>query len=301
MMLLPKIQSMIAASAVLALIFAPLAGQSASKVQVDPGQSKSGKSGKSGKTSKRVLPSAAARAALNSAGALRAKAKGTKGTDRAGILRSAALAYQQVAADFSAEPAGAAAACFAAGELWRVLRELQKSSACFVRADELDPSRYHTRSTMNLAHIARQQKSATKALSLYGEVATLEGGSSRGVEARLWVARLWTSLGDPEKSASAYRQALKVATTPRQKMDVCNRFANHLVKAGDLEGAEVLVQKAKSASEISGSGKPETVERVLRRQASAFAQMSSRRALRRARDKANKVHLDALRVEKSKR
>lgn len=294
-MLLPRLQSMIAANVLMALAVASLAGQSTPKTQIDPVQSKSETA------AKRAMPSAAARIALKGAGALRAKAKGTKGTDRAGIQRSAALAYQQVAADFAKEPAAAAAAHFAAGELWRVLREPQKSTACFVRADELDPSRYHTRATMNLAHLARRQKSTAKALSLYTEVANLEGGSSRGVEARLWVARLWASQGDAAKSASTYRKALEVATTPRQKMDVCNRFANHLIKAGDLDGAEALIQQARLASEIAGLGKPEAVERALHRQASAFAQMSARRALQKARDKANKAHLDALRVEKSKR
>lgn len=258
------------------------------------------KQGKADKTPKSVRPSAAARAALKAAAGLRTGAKGTKGEARAGILRSAAAAYEKVAADFAGEPAGAARAWFAAGEVWRSLKELDKAATCFTRAEKLDAARYRPRSTMELAHIARRQKATARAMQLYEQVAALAAGTVRGTQARLWIARCLASQGDGDKATAAYQQALATAATPRQKIDVCNRLANHLLGMGDLVGAEAVIQQAALAAKVRGSGKPEAVERVLRSQTVAFEEMSARRALQRARDKINKAHRDAQQVEKSR-
>ncbi|MEE2888793.1 MAG: hypothetical protein VX951_15290 [Planctomycetota bacterium] len=258
------------------------------------------KQGKGDKIEKPVRPSAQARAALKAAAGLRAGAKGTKGGARASILRAAAAAYEKVAADFASEPAGAAQACFAAGEVWRSLKELDKASACFTRAEGLDAARYRTRSTMELAHIARRQKAIARATLLYEQVAALAPGTVRGIQARLWIARCLASQGEDAKATVAYRQALATAATPRQRIDVCNRLANHLLGMDDLVGAEAVIQQAALAAKVRGSGKPEAVERALRSQTVAFEKMSARRALQRARDKINKAHRDAQQVEKSR-
>lgn len=286
---LPMIRSLAAASLLLALASSPLVGQSGTKAAP----------ASKDQAQKPARPSAGARAALKTAAGVLSTAKGTSGETRASILRTAAAAYEKVAVDFSIEPVSAAAACFAAGEVWRSLSELTKASACFARAEKLDTARYRGRAKMELAHIARRQKSLPTALKLYEEVATLEPGSARGIQARLWIARSLAAQGEGSKAAAAYRQALESAGTPRQQIDVCNRLAMHLLKTDDLPGAEAVIQVAALAAKRRGTGKPAAVERALRGQAAAYEKMSARRALQRARDKANKAHRDAQDVEKN--
>ena len=181
-----------------------------------------------------------------------------------------------------------------------MLGDLDRARACFLRADKLDKPRYHARATMELAHLARREKNIGVAMKLYGEVAALEQGSVRGVQARLWVARSHAALGDGGKAVVAYRQALVAAASPRQKIDVCNRLANHLLGMGDLSGAEAVIQEAAAAARTPGVGPAESRDRALRAQDKAYEAMSARRALQRAQDKVNDARRDAEALQRSR-
>lgn len=264
----------------------------------------SGSSGSAGdastKANPRPRPSKAATAALKNAKAILAKAKGQRGAARKAILAQAAAAYTKVMADFASEPVGAAPASFAAAEIWRKQSELTKAKGFYQKAIELDRGRYEERCLLQLAHIARRQKNPTGAIEIYKKVAVLKPKSARAHESRVWIGRCLAMSGQHDEAITALRAAVDLAGTKRQRIGVCNRLAGLLVKRGQLDAAEQVIQRAAEAAKPAPGAKGKNAERTARSLQKAFDQMSARRALQRARDKANKAHKDAASLEKKK-
>ena len=73
-----------------------------------------------------------------------------------------------------------------------------------------------------------------------------------------------------------------------------------LVKQGELGEAEKIISRAESASRAPIDAKGASAERMRKSLQKAYANMSARRALQRARDKANGAHKDAQDVERGK-
>lgn len=238
-------------------------------------------------------PSKAATAALRNAKAILARAKGQKGEARKAILTQAAAAYVKVIADFASEPVGAAPASFAAAEIWRKQGELTKAKGFYQQAIEFDRGRYDERCLLQLAHIARRQKNPAGALEIYKKVAVLKPQSARAHQSRVWIGRCLAMSGKHEEAIAALRAAVDLAATKRQRIDVCNRLAGLLVKRGQLDAADRVIQRAAEAAKpVPGAG-GKNAERTARSLQKAYDKMSARRALQRARDKANKAHKDA--------
>jgi tetratricopeptide (TPR) repeat protein len=246
----------------------------------------------------KVRPSKQARAATKKADAIRARSKGVKGDARKTILREAAAAYLKVMEDFAAEPVGAAPASFAAAEIYRAGGDLGKAKGLYQKSIDLDGTRYRERSTLHLAHIARRTKDIPGAIALYQKVAALKPDSGRAHQARLWIARCHANGGKHDAAVVAFRTAVDKAATPRQVIDGCNRLASLLVKMGRLDDAEQIISRAAAAVESSQKATGKMAERLKISLSKAYANMSSRRALQRARDKANGAHKDAREVER---
>jgi hypothetical protein len=77
-------------------------------------------------------------------------------------------------------------------------------------------------------------------------------------------------------------------------VETCNWLAKTLLAQGDLDGAAESIARAE---ELVPNGEGPNSERLRK----AVRNMSARRALQRARDKANKAHEDASRLEKERR
>ncbi len=246
----------------------------------------------------RVRPSKEASAAMKKADAIRATAKGKKGEARKAILREAAAAYIRMMEDFVREPIGAAPASFAAAEILRAAGNLDKAKGLYRKSIDLDGARYGDRSYLQLAHIARRTKDHSGAIVLYQKVASGKASSGRAHDARLWIARCHAAGGKNDAAVAAFQSAIDKAATPLQVIDGCNRIASLLVKLGRLDDAEKAIARAASAAELPSNAKGKMAERLKKSLAKAYANMSSRRALQRARDKVNQAHKDAREVER---
>lgn len=245
-------------------------------------------------------PSAEVRAAIAGAKAALAKAKGTKGAERQSILRAAAEAYAKVAQDFAHESVGSAPACFTAAETFRKIGEVDRAVGLYQQAVERDAGRFAERGTLELAHLMRRKKDRPRAIEFYTKVTTLKPTSVRAHQARLWIARLHLDSGQRDQALAAYRVAVDKAPSPRRQIDACDDLAGLLVKMGRLDEAERAIARAESATRSAGSeGKPDA--RQAESLARAYAKMSSRRALQRARDKASKAHDSAEDIERSRK
>ena len=249
---------------------------------------------------KRVKPSAEASAAMAKVNAIRARAKGKKGEDRKAILREAAAGYGKIVADFAGEPLAIAPASFAAAEILRAAGELDKAKDYYQKSIQFDGVRYQERSTLQLAHIARRKKDGAAALALYGKVARLKPKSARAHEARTWIGRCQAEASKPDAAIAAYESAIEMAASPSQSIDACNRLAALFVKLNKLDEAETVIAKAAAASKSAPTAKGKMAERQTKSWAKAYTNMSARRALQRARDKAMKAHKDAAAVEKKR-
>lgn len=237
-----------------------------------------------------------AQSALKEAKTVAAKTKGLKGEARSSALAAGAKAYEAVAARFDSEAGACGKAWFAAAELWRKAQSLEAAAKAYGLAAERDPVRYQERSWLQLAHIARRQKKMEEALDLYKKVARLKSGTARTHEARVWIGRCFEGQKKPEQAIDAYRQALTVTTEPNRYLEIGNRLANCLIQEGKLDEADAVIRQAEAAAapELTRNG-PQA--KSLRR---ALDQMSAKKALQRARDKAAGAHRDAQDVERGR-
>lgn len=265
-----------------------------------PAQAKTAKAGaeSAATTTRRPQPSKPARAALRAVQDVRKTATGKKGEARNAILRQAAQGYAKVITDFAAEPVVVAQASFAAAEIWRAQGELGRAKELYRQSLSLDADRFAERSQLQLAHLARREKAVDAAIAMYRKVAALEPKSGRAHQARLWIGRCQLQAGKADDAVQTFRAAIDQTPSPRQAIEACNRLANALVKLGRLDEAEQAVARARQASEQPAGGTGKSAASRQAGLAKAYAKMSARRALQRARDKKNKAHQDALELEK---
>jgi tetratricopeptide (TPR) repeat protein len=139
----------------------------------------------------------------------------------------------------------------------------------------------------------RRQKQTEKAIATYAQVVTLEAGSTRAQEARLWQGRLLQSLGRLDESVSAFQAALEAAERPRQIIEACNFLARACLQKSDLDGAQRAIEHADQAVQSANEDDPIEVERLHK----ALEGMSARKALQRAHDKQNEAGKDARGLE----
>lgn len=238
----------------------------------------------------KVQISEAGRAALAAAKATAAQTKGLRGAERLQALATAAGAYDKVVADFAAEPAVAGAAAFAAADLWRAHGSLPFAEKDYLLAAETDGPRFGQRGLLGAADMQRRQKRHDEALATYAKAAALEPASSRAQEARIWQARVLQSTGRLDEAIGAFQSALESARPGRPGIDAANWLALACLQKGDLDAAERAIDHAEQTTEGLGEDDPIVVQRLQK----ALETMSARKALQRARDKANKTAKDAV-------
>lgn len=239
-------------------------------------------------------PSKAAREALRSARDVEAGARGATGEERAAILARAVQAYAKVATDFASEPSAVGEASFSAAEIWRKQGELGTAEGLYQRSIENDKGRYEERALMQLAHIARRQEMPDEALGLYERVTRFKPSSARAHEARVWIAKIYSSSEDKTKAVAAFQLAVDRAGSPRRTIGACNSLAGLLIKMGQLAEAEKVIKRAEVASQAKTGG--QTGGSNLK---DAYLKMSAHKSLQRAKDKRDKVHKQAEHLEKS--
>lgn len=241
----------------------------------------------------RAAISAEGKAALARCRELESLASGLRGAERSRALAEAASNYDRVAAGFEGERAVAAAAAFAAAGLWRRHGSLPLAEKDYLLAAAADPGRFGQRGLLGAADMQRRLKRADEALATYREVIAAGPGVTHAQTARLAIARLLRGMDRLDEAIEASRVALECAKPGRQVIEASNLTALLLVQKGDLDGADNALRHAAKSIEGVGNGDP-IVEQRLRK---AVDSMSARRALRRARDKANGAAADAIRFE----
>jgi tetratricopeptide (TPR) repeat protein len=112
-----------------------------------------------------------AKEAIAQARSIKSEAQGKKGEERYNILLRAAEAYQKVAADYSAEHKVAGESWFRAGEILRILRQVEAAERCFASCSKISEApEFGARGLQELAHISRRLKNREEALQRYAAV-----------------------------------------------------------------------------------------------------------------------------------
>ncbi|MBM4060944.1 MAG: hypothetical protein FJ265_07585 [Planctomycetes bacterium] len=245
----------------------------------------------------RTKVSEAGKLALAAAKELAGKSKGLRGAERSRVLEQAAAAYDKVVADFAAEPAVAGAAAFAAAELWRQHGSLPLAEKDYLHAAETDGPRFGQRGLLGAADMQRRLKRTDDALATYQKAAAIEPGTTRAQEARLWQARLLQSAARLDEAIAAFQTALEAAKPGKQVVEAANYLALACIHKGDLEAAERAIDHAEQALAAFGDEDPIVVERMKK----AVEAMSAKKALQRARDKANRAAKDAVGLDQARK
>ena len=233
---------------------------------------------------------AAARAELRRAKLLVSQVKGLRGEARDAALDRAIAAYREISARHPEDRATCARAWYEVGELLRRKASLSAAEGAYQKAAALDARRFAARSLMQRAHIQRRLDRVDEALASYRELAAMEPRTGRGHTARRWIARCLEQQGDLTGAIEAYRSALEVTTRPRAVIELCNGLAKTLLSQGDIDAAADVLARAER---VVPEGDSDEAVRIQK----AVDTMSGRRALQRARDKANKAHEDARKLE----
>jgi tetratricopeptide (TPR) repeat protein len=240
--------------------------------------------------------SQAGRAALAAAKELAGKARGLAGPERAAALEAAAKAHDEIAAKFAGEPAVAAAAAFAAGELWQKQGSLALAEAGYLLAARLDAARYAQRGLLGAADMQRRQRRLDEAMATYQQAEKIEPGSSRAQEARLWQARLLQGRERLDEAIVMFQAALECADPGAQTIEACNFLALAWIDKGDLDAAGRVLEHAEQSVAAMEEEDPIVQDRLQK----ALEAMSARKALRRARDKRDEVGKQAAALEASR-
>lgn len=241
----------------------------------------------------KVTISDAGRSALAGAKEVAGRARGLRGPDRAQALEAAAAAYDKVVAGFAAEPAVAAAAAFAAGDLWRQQGSLPLAEKDYLLAAQLDADRFAQRALLGAADMQRRQKRIEEAMATYAKAAAIDPGSARAQDARLWQGRLLQGLERIDEAIVAFQAALESADPGGQTIDACNFLALAWIHKGDLDSAARVIEHAEHAVQAVGDEDPIVLERLHK----ALEGMSAKKALQRVRDKKSQAGKDAARFD----
>lgn len=243
----------------------------------------------------RAKLSDAAKAEFKSIAELERGLKGKRGPERLIALQGIAQRCEETASAFSHEPAAAMRAWYDAGEAWRRHGSLEPAAVAFGRALDQADDRYRARALYGLAQMQRRLKQLEAAIATYTKCARYEPGSVRAHDARVWIARCHMAEDKFAESLAAFRAACEAAPGPLQRIGAGNWLAKALIASGDLEAAErELTAVEQAVKPVSDSDDP-AAARVRK----ALEQMSARRALQRARDKANGAASDAIDVERA--
>lgn len=241
----------------------------------------------------KVTLSDAGRSALAGAKDVAGRARGLKGPERAQALEAAATAYDKVVAGFTAEPAVAASAAFAAGDLWRQQGSLPLAEKDYLLAAQLDADRFAQRALLGAADMQRRQKRIDEAMSTYSRAVAVDPGSTHAQDARLWQGRLLQGLERIDEAIVAFQAALESADPGAQTIDACNFLALAWIQKGDLDAASRAIEHAEHAVQTVGDEDPLVVERL----GKSIEGMSAKKALQRARDKKSQAGKDAARFD----
>jgi tetratricopeptide (TPR) repeat protein len=242
---------------------------------------------------KKVVYSDTGRVALQKAKESVSALRGLRGGERTQALQTAASGYDKVAVDFATEPAVAAAAAFAAAELWRQQGNLQLAEKDFLAAVQLDGERFGQRGLMGAADMQRRQKRYEEALVTYQKAAALEPGSARAQDARLWRGRLLQDSERLDEAIPAFQAALESAAPGAQTIDACNFLAIAQVAKGDFDAAVRAIEFAEQSVQSLGDEDPIVIERLKK----ALEGMTAKKSLQRARDKQVEAGKDAQKLE----
>jgi tetratricopeptide (TPR) repeat protein len=282
---------------VLLVAAAPVFAQTRTEGKPEAKPAAEASAAKPGKKPAKPKPSPAAHAALQAAKGLAAAVKTADLGSRPQAMTAAAQAYEKVAIDFAVEPIAAAQALFAAGELWRRQGSLPQAEKDFLSAAGLDPADYGQRATLEAADVQRRGKQLDKALVTYGQVVTMDSGTARAEEARLWQGRLLQGMGRLDEAAAAFQTAVANSSRPRQLIEASNFLAKALIQKGDFAAAERAIEHAEVAAMEAADGDETEAERLKK----ALEDMSAKKALQKARDKQDKPAKDARALEDSRR
>lgn len=282
---------------VLLVAAAPVFAQTRTDSKPEPKVAEASATAKTAKKPAKPKPSPAAHAALQAAKGLASAIKSAEPAARPQAMTAAAQAYEKVAIDFAVEPVAAAQALFAAGELWRRQGSLPQAEKDFLSAAGLDPADHGQRATLEAADVQRRGKQLDKALVTYGQVVTMDPGTARAEEARLWQGRLLQGMGRLDEAAAAFQTAIANTTRPRQLIEASNYLAKALIQKGDFAAAERAIEHAEIAATESAEGDEAETERIKK----AVEEMSAKKALQKARDKQDKPQKDARALEDSRR
>jgi len=241
----------------------------------------------------KVTISDAGRAALASAKELAGRARGLRGPERARAREVAAAAYDQVAADFAAEPQVASTAAISAADLWRQQGSLPLAEKDYLLAAQIDGPRYAQRALLGAADMQRRQQRTEEAFATYAKVAAIDPGSARAQDARLWQARILQGSERLDEAIVAFQAALESADPGAETIEACNLLALAWVDKGDLDAAGRVIEHAEQAVVAMGDEDPLVVERLKK----GLETMSARKALQRARDKQDQTGKDAAALE----
>ena len=267
---------------------APVVAQAGSEAGTKPAPAEAGAA-----KSARIKTSEAGRAALNAAKEIANGARGLRGPERNRALELAAAAYDKVAADFSGEPAVAASAAFTAAELWRQQGSLAPAEKDYLLAASIDASRFGQRGMLGAADMQRRQKRNDEAMATYAKAASLEPGSARAHDARLWQARLLHTAQRLDDAITAFQSALESATPGTQTIEASNFLALAWIDKGDLDAAARAIDHAEQSVTELGEEDPVVQERLHK----SLEAMSAKKALQRARDNKNQAGKDAVGLE----
>lgn len=234
-------------------------------------------------------PQPGGKAALGSARAVAAAAKGKQGLERATALEAGARAFLAVAEQFKAEPMVAAEAAFEAAELWRRKGDLREAEAAYRTALEGDPTRFGVRATFELAHLLRRAKKSDDAVAAYRKVAEMQPGTARGQSALVWIGRTLQIVGQLDGAVAAFQDAFGKAGNPAAVITAGNWLAKALLAKGDLDAARNALTEVDKR--VAGEAAGDTP--AARRLQASLAEMTARRQLQRALDKKSGAATDA--------
>lgn len=234
-----------------------------------------------------------AKAELARAAGLVEALKGVKGPERLDGMRSAAEAYDAVAAAFAAQPDVVARARYEAGECWRRAGEFESAARAYGQVLDGEPGRYEQRAAFERAGVLRRLERFDEALAGYRRAASVSPDNVRAHEARVWIAKVLEAKGQTDEAMSAFRAAVDAAVGPRRTVEACDELAKALLRRGDLEGAAAAVKRADDAAAPVLEAGGEDAARMRR----VLDELGSRRQLQRARDRAQGTAKDAIDVE----
>jgi tetratricopeptide (TPR) repeat protein len=173
--------------------------------------------------------------------------------------------------------------------LWRQQGSLPLAEKGYLRAASIDAPRFGQRGLLGAADMQRRQKRADEAMVTYAKAAAVDPGSSRAQDARLWQARLLQTEDRLDESIAAFQAALESADPGNQTIEAANFLALAWVDKGDLDAAGHAIDHAVQSITDMNEEDPIVAERLHK----ALESMSARKALQRARDKANGAGKDA--------